>query len=228
MATPAAWLTSSTSRAWRTKQVGADFNHTGNAQIANIDIVALTATGLTLLLDAQTESFTITGFASGASTITGGAGNDSITGGTGGDSLIGGSGNDTISGGNGTDALTADTGADQFRFAESGSSNRDIVTGFAVGTDTVMFSAGTLSDGTTSWTLSNGKGGDEATKAAGGYDRRHLGRECRGCNRPDERRRRRLPVAVFDRGNQLRDGNRHGHGNGQRLWCWRGNAYYLV
>jgi Ca2+-binding RTX toxin-like protein len=86
-------------------QVGANFDDASNAQIANIETVALTATGLTVSLADQTEAFVVTGFAAGASTITGGAGADTITGGSGADSLVGGTGADSINAGAGNDTI---------------------------------------------------------------------------------------------------------------------------
>jgi len=48
--------------------IGADFNDSGHSQIANIENVAVTATGLTVVLDAQSESFNVVVFATGATT----------------------------------------------------------------------------------------------------------------------------------------------------------------
>lgn len=93
-------------------QVGANFDDTGDAQIANIEEVALSVTGLTVNLGAQTEAFTITGFAAGASTIVGGGAADTITGGTGDDSLTGGAGDDSLAGSDGNDTLAGGAGAD--------------------------------------------------------------------------------------------------------------------
>lgn len=91
-------------------QVGANFDDVSNAQIVNIEEVALTATGREVILDAQTENLTITGFANGASTIVGGGGNDTITGGIGNDTLTGGAGADSISGGAGDDTIVGGMG----------------------------------------------------------------------------------------------------------------------
>ena len=68
--------------------MGASFTSTGDAQIANIETVVMTATGTTLNLSNQTEGFTITG-SSGVDTITGGSGADSISAGGGNDIING-------------------------------------------------------------------------------------------------------------------------------------------
>ena len=120
-------------------QVGANFDDISNAQIANIEMVALTATGLTVSMDAQIEGMTITGFAIGASTITGGSGADSIIGGAGIDSLVGGSGADTITGGLGQDHITlteAVDAVDRVVFAgafTAGNASADTITDFTFG-----------------------------------------------------------------------------------------------
>jgi Ca2+-binding RTX toxin-like protein len=119
-------------------QVGAGWTTASDAQLANIEGVTLTATGLTLNLSNQTEGFTLTGFADGASTITGGAGADSLIGGAGADSLTGGAGNDTLIGGAGNDTLDGGTGVDAFVFNTAfGVSNVDIVADFSVIDDTI-------------------------------------------------------------------------------------------
>src|SRR4029077_13159385 len=87
-----------------TLKVGASFASTSDAQIANIENVTLTPSGLTLNLSNQTEGFTITGL-SGANIITGGSGADSITGGTGNDTIVGAQNDTLLSGGSGTDTL---------------------------------------------------------------------------------------------------------------------------
>ncbi len=87
-----------------TLKVGANFTSTSNAQIANIENVTLTASGLTLNLSNQTEGFTITGL-SGANTITGGSGANSITGGSGADTIVGAQNDTLLDGGLGTDTL---------------------------------------------------------------------------------------------------------------------------
>jgi len=93
-----------------TLQVGAGFTSTGDAQIANIEIVTLTA-GVALNLSNQTEAFTING-SSGDDTITGGAGNDSISAGSGNDTIAGVGGVDVLQGGAGNDSLAGGAGGD--------------------------------------------------------------------------------------------------------------------
>ena len=86
-----------------TLQIGANFDDASNAQIANIETVTLTATGLTLTLSDQVEGMTIQGFAGGSSTIIATSGVDTITGGVGNDSITGGGGADSMDGGQGSD-----------------------------------------------------------------------------------------------------------------------------
>lgn len=93
-------------------KIGANFEDTSNGQIENIELVELTANGLTVSLNDQSEGLSIAGFQAGASTIAGGSGNDTILGGAGNDSLIAGAGNDTIDGGAGNDTLSGGIGDD--------------------------------------------------------------------------------------------------------------------
>ena len=93
-------------------QIGNSFNDLSNEQIDNIDTVALTAASLTVILNNQKEKMTITGFATGASTITGGENSDTITGGTGNDILTGGGGDDSLTGGTGADVFVVAATAD--------------------------------------------------------------------------------------------------------------------
>jgi Ca2+-binding RTX toxin-like protein len=86
-------------------QVGASFNDINDAQIANIEKVEVTATGLTVNLGDQTEGFDVTGFATGATTFVGGSGADTFTGGSGDDSISAGAGADNIVGGSGNDII---------------------------------------------------------------------------------------------------------------------------
>ena len=113
-------------------QIGANFNDANDAQIVNIETVSLTAGGLTVSLDAQTEALVINGFATGASTITGGAGADTIIGGTGNDTIIGGTGNDSLIGGAGVDSIDGGAGNDTI-----------VVTGADTGAETLMGGADT-------------------------------------------------------------------------------------
>ena len=59
-------------------QLGTAFTAASDGQLATVEVVTLTATALSLNLSNQTEGFTLNGFATGASTITGGAGADSF------------------------------------------------------------------------------------------------------------------------------------------------------
>ena len=87
---------------------------------------------------ALTQSVTIIGNA-GANRLTGSALADTLNGGAGNDTLIGGSGNDTLIGGLGRDALTGGLGADQFVFntVPNATNNRDTITDFTSGIDTI-------------------------------------------------------------------------------------------
>jgi len=98
----------------------------------------------------------------GADTLTGNAGNDSLNGGAGADLLYGGAGNDSIVGGEGSDAIAGGAGADTIDLTESVSvsdyvtylaltdgsaageaagtfTGFDVITGFASGTDKLVF-----------------------------------------------------------------------------------------
>ncbi|MEQ1890283.1 MAG: VCBS domain-containing protein, partial [Alphaproteobacteria bacterium] len=159
-----------------TLNVGTSFTSTGNAQIANIENVILTAAA-TLNLGNQTEGFTITG-SLGNDTITGGSGVDSISAG-GGDDIItgqqtdalldGGAGNDTLnmaasftSTGDGqiantenvtlTAAVMLNLGNQTEGFSITGSSGNDTITGSS-GADTIT-----------------GGGGNDSVNGGGGND----------------------------------------------------------
>ncbi|NCW51919.1 MAG: calcium-binding protein, partial [Betaproteobacteria bacterium] len=93
---------------------------TSDSQIVNIEVVELAADGLKVGLESQTEALTIIGFASGASSIIGGAGQDTITGGTGADTISGGAGNDTLTGGQGNDRFIVDSGSDSIADLSTG------------------------------------------------------------------------------------------------------------
>ena len=77
--------------------VGATFTSVSDGQIQGIESMTLTATGIRLDLSGQTEDLVMTGFATGASTLIGGSGDDVLSGGSGNDSLVGGAGIDTLS-----------------------------------------------------------------------------------------------------------------------------------
>ena len=78
-----------------TLSVSVSFNDVGDSQITGIENVVLTAGGLTLNLDQQTEGFNVTG-SSGADNITTGSGDDTIAGMAGIDVINSGSGHDII------------------------------------------------------------------------------------------------------------------------------------
>lgn len=88
-----------------------------------------------VLLQAQT---------SGNDTITGFDNDDTIAGGAGNDSLNGGASNDVMIGGVGADTLAGGSGADVFRYSsvgESSTSQFDIITDFAQGSDRIDLAA---------------------------------------------------------------------------------------
>ena len=90
-------------------------------------------------------NFSITGTA-GADTITSGDGADTILGGTGADSIVAGGGNDVVTGGAGIDTINIGTGTAHHPTATA--ANRDVVTGFTVGTDVLGLVAALTSDST--------------------------------------------------------------------------------
>ena len=92
-------------------QIGAAFTNASDAQIANIERVEVTASA-NVNLGLQTEHFAVTGFATGATTFTGGSGNDTFTGGSGNDSVVGGTGDDSITAGPGADRMLGGDGND--------------------------------------------------------------------------------------------------------------------
>ena len=109
-----------------TLQVGTNFSSSSNGQIVNIENVTLTASGLTLNLSNQTETFNING-SSGVDIITGGGGNDTIN---------GQAGNDTLTGGG---------GADQFRLQTNGGT--DTISDYTDNTDKIGFRGGNVTGG---------------------------------------------------------------------------------
>ncbi|MCE6981523.1 type I secretion C-terminal target domain-containing protein, partial [Pseudomonas frederiksbergensis] len=140
-----------------TLNVGSVFVNTSDSQIANIENIQLTTASGVLILNAQTESFTIFG-TSGADQIVTGSGNDTIFG-TDNDTLLdGGTGSDTLS----TGALFTSTSDGQITgienvligtaatlnlanqtegFTITGSSGADTITGGA-GADSISAAAG--------------------------------------------------------------------------------------
>ncbi|WP_010226677.1 beta strand repeat-containing protein, partial [Pseudomonas donghuensis] len=109
-----------------TLNVSANFTSTSNAQIANIENVTLTVSGLTLNLGNQTEAFNING-SSGV------------------DNISGGSGADTINGQAGNDTLTGNGGADQFRLRTNGGT--DTITDYTDNIDKIGFLGGAVTGG---------------------------------------------------------------------------------
>jgi Ca2+-binding RTX toxin-like protein len=142
-------------------QLGAAFTSVSNGQLATVEVVTLTATALSLDLSNQTEGFTLNGFATGASTITGGdeadsivggSGADSLTGGAGADSLTGGAGADSLTGGAGADSLTGGAGADSFVFISL--TGVDSLTDFTSGSDKIWLDTAVMTALGASGTLS--------------------------------------------------------------------------
>ena len=70
---------------------------------------------------------------SGINILSGLAGNDTLAGADGNDTLIGGAGNDTLTGGNGADGFV-------FNFAPNNTTNKDTITDFTSGTDSLQLS----------------------------------------------------------------------------------------
>jgi len=95
----------------------------------NVDASAV-GNGLTMVGNAGANVLTGTGF------------NDTLDGGAGIDTLNAGAGDDVLMGRLGNDVLTGGTGADAFVFnsTPNATSNRDTITDFASGTDTLQFS----------------------------------------------------------------------------------------
>jgi hypothetical protein len=100
---------------------------TGTAAL-NVDASAV-ANGLKMVGNAGANILTGTGF------------DDTLDGGSGADTLNAGAGNDVLMGRLGLDVLTGGSGADAFVFnTAGGTSNRDTITDFLSGTDTLQFS----------------------------------------------------------------------------------------
>lgn len=74
--------------------------------------------------------------------LTGAQGNDVIGGGNGADVLDGGRGADVLTGGKGRDTLTGGAGPDTFVFAPGDAANRDFITDFDAGADTLRIDLG--------------------------------------------------------------------------------------
>ena len=142
-----------------TLNVGATFNDTGDGQIVNIETVTLTASGLTLTLDAQTEGFTVNG-STGVDTITTGSGNDVINSNGGSDTINTGTGLDVVNltGATTATSWTVNLGSDAvqdkvvFTHADLGTGHNTIATvsNFNVANDeiAVTLGAAAIADGT--------------------------------------------------------------------------------
>ena len=122
-----------------TLNVGASFTSSSDGQIANIENVTLTTSGLTLNLGNQTEAFNING-SSGV------------------DIIVAGSGADTINGQAGNDTLTGNGGADQFRLRSNGGT--DTITDYAAGagTDKIGLLGGAAAGGVSFTTAASSAG----------------------------------------------------------------------
>ena len=167
-----------------TLQVAANFNDASNAQINGIENILLTA-GVTLVLDQQTEGFTITGSGSGNS-ITGGSGNDTIVGAQADTLLDGGGGTNTLNVGANftstgdvqiqniqnvllTAAVTLNLANQTEAFTITGSSGADTITG---GSAADSINAGDGNDtinGAQNDTLLNGGNNTDTLNVAGGF-----------------------------------------------------------
>ena len=132
-----------------TLNVSANFTSTSNTQIANIENVTLTTSGLTLNLGNQTEAFNI----NGSSGI---------------DSISGGSGADTINGQAGNDTLTGNGGADQFRLRTNGGT--DTIADYTDNTDKIGFLDGAGTGGVNFTTVGSSAG---TTLLAGDFQARN-------------------------------------------------------
>ncbi|NQV84052.1 MAG: calcium-binding protein, partial [Rhodospirillales bacterium] len=94
-----------------------------------------------------TNATTLTGSATGVTTITGGGGADTITGGSLADIITGGAGADIITGGGGADTINGGAGADTFHYtggasvAAATTEGGDLITGFASASDELNLTA---------------------------------------------------------------------------------------
>lgn len=143
-----------------TLQLGVTFDDGADTDFQTLENIVLTA-DVDLNLASQTEGFTVTAFATAATTIVGGAGADSITGSNladtlttsgGNDTIQGGGGNDTITGGAGTESLVGGDGDDRFVFATGTLAAADVINGSAGANTLAVTGAGT---GTTDANITN-------------------------------------------------------------------------
>uniref|UniRef100_UPI00313806A2 beta strand repeat-containing protein n=1 Tax=Polaromonas sp. YR568 TaxID=1855301 RepID=UPI00313806A2 len=139
-----------------TLNIGANFTATGDAQIANVENILLTAAA-TVNLANQTEAFTVTG-SGGADTITGGTGADTIDGGAGNDTIVG-AANDTLLDG-GADVDTLNIGANFTATGDAQIANIENI---------VLTAAATvnLANQTEAFTVTGSGGADTITGGAG-------------------------------------------------------------
>ncbi|MEM7268800.1 MAG: matrixin family metalloprotease [Pseudomonadota bacterium] len=110
------------------------------------------------------------GAALGDDLLFGGAGNDLMVGGRGGqffqggignDTIIGLGGDDTINGGLGNDIMRGGGGADQFVYSNARAGSDEILGGFTIGVDKLVYTAESGVDGLADLTLSRSGGGTE-------------------------------------------------------------------
>jgi Ca2+-binding RTX toxin-like protein len=183
--------------------IGSSFNDVSDSQIVNFEQIFLSSAGLLFSGDSQTEALYVTGFASGASSIVGGAGADTLIGGTGADSLMGGDGADVLfgsaedlllDGGAGADILSVSasfndvnnsqiTNIEQVALTSTGllfsadsQTEALYVIGFAAGVSTIVGGSGadTLLGGTGADSLLGGAGAD-SVDGGNGADVLNLG-----------------------------------------------------
>jgi Ca2+-binding RTX toxin-like protein len=132
---------------------GTQVTITGAVTTDVIDASAMTAPNGALVMSTAST---------GATSVTGGGGNDTLYGTAGADVLSGGAGNDTLVGGVGADILTGGSGTDHFSMvvADVG----DIITDFTPGTDKFDWNTA-LSSTDTTVTLPTGTGAFQAAAA---------------------------------------------------------------
>lgn len=111
-----------------------EFSGLQDDQILGVEIVNLMQDDMTVSLSDQTEAMTINGYASGASNINGGAGDETVNGGIGNDTIASNAGDDVINPGEGNDWIATGADDDTVNFgteldgndtADGGSGNAD-------------------------------------------------------------------------------------------------------